>query len=297
MRARTFSYKNNGSGTFADVALPGGVALSEDGKEQGSMGVTVGDYNHSGRWSILVTNFSEEYNALYRHDKGFQFTDVSFASQTARASLPLVGWGTHFLDYDHDGWLDLLVVNGHVYPQVERAGLGARYAQRKLLYRNNQNGTFTEASSTAGPALSEPAVSRGSAAGDLDNDGDLDVVINNLDGAPTVLRNDGGNRRNFLVVDLEGRSVNRSAVGAVVTVSAGDLAQRAERRAGDSYLSHSDARLHFGLGTRTIVDSVEVRWPNGAVQRFREIPANTFVKIVEGAPVPRTILPANSRGR
>ena len=292
-----FLYKNNGSGTFADVALPGGVALSEDGKEQGSMGVAVGDYNHSGRWSILVTNFSEEYNALYRHDQGLQFTDVSFASQTARASLPLVGWGTHFLDYDHDGWLDLLVVNGHVYPQVERAGLGARYAQRKLLYRNNQDGTFTETSSTAGPALSEATVSRGSATGDLDNDGDLDVVINNLDGAPTVLRNDGGNRRNFLVVDLEGRTVNRSAVGAVVTLSAGGLAQRAARRAGDSYLSHSDARLHFGLGTRTIVDSVEVRWPNGAVQRFREIPANTFVKIVQGAPVLRTILPAGSRDR
>jgi hypothetical protein len=292
-----FLYKNNGNGTFVDVALPGGVALSEDGKEQGSMGVTVGDYNHSGRWSILVTNFSEEYNALYRHDKGFQFTDVSFASQTARASLPLVGWGTHFLDVDNDGWLDLLVVNGHVYPQVERAGLGARYAQRKLLYRNNQNGTFSETTSTADRALSEPSVSRGSATGDLDNDGDVDVVINNLDGAPTVLYNDGGNRRNFLVVDLEGRTVNRSVVGAVVTVSAGELAQRAERRAGDSYLSHSDRRLHFGLGTRTNVDAIEVRWPNGTVQRFGAVPANTFVKIVEGAQAPQTLLPASSRGR
>lgn len=285
-----FLYKNNGNGTFVDVALPAGTALSEDGKEQGSMGVAIGDYDHSGGWSILVTNFADEYNALYRHDKGFQFTDVSFASQTAKASIPLVGWGAHFLDYDHDGWLDLLIVNGHVYPQVERAGLPARYAQRKLLYRNNGNGTFADAAATAGPALSEPAVSRGSATGDFDNDGDLDVVINNLDGAPTVLRNDGGSRRNFLVVDLEGRTVNRSAVGAIVTVSAGDLVQRAERRAGDSYLSHSDARLHFGLGARAKVDSVEVRWPNGTVQRFREIPANTFVRIVEGAIAPQTIL-------
>ena len=259
-----------------------GTALSEDGKAQGSMGVAVGDYVHSGGWSMFVTNFADEYNALYRHDKGFQFTDVSFTSQTAKRSNPYVGWGTHFLDYDNDGWLDLLVVNGHVYPQVEQAGFGARYAQRKLLYRNNRNGTFTDAASTAGPAVEKPSVGRGSAAGDLDNDGDLDVVINNLDGAPTVLRNDGGNRGNFLVVDLEGRTGNRSAVGAIVTVTASDLVQRAERRSGDSYLSNSDARLHFGLGTRTKVDSVEIRWSNGTVQRFPEVSANTFVTIVEG---------------
>ena len=292
-----FLYKNNGNGTFVDVALQAGTALSEDGAEQGSMGVAIGDYDHSGGWSILVTNFSDEYNALYRRDKGFQFTDVSFASQTAKASIPLVGWGTHFLDVDNDGWLDLLVVNGHVYPQVERAGRAARYAQRKLLYRNNQNGTFMESTSTAGPALSEPSVSRGSAIGDLDNDGDVDIVINNLDGAPTVLRNDGGNRRNFLVVELEGRTVNRDAVGAIATVTAADLVQRSERRAGDSYLSHSDARLHFGLGARTKVDSIEVRWPNGVVQRFHDVQANTFVKIVEGAQAPQTILPAGSRDR
>ena len=140
-------------------------------------------------------------------------------------------------------------------------------------------------------------MSRGSAVGDLDNDGDVDVVINNLDGAPTVLRNDGGSRGNFIVAELEGRTVNRGAVGAVVTVRAGDLEQRAERRAGDSYLSQSDRRLHFGLGTRTKVDSIEVRWPNGAVQRFGDVPANTFVRIVEGAQALETIRPASSRGR
>ena len=292
-----FMYRNTGNGTFVDVALQAGTALSEDGKEQGSMGVAIGDYDHSGGWAILVTNFSDEYNALYRHDKAFQFTDVSFASQTARASIPYVGWGTHFVDYDNDGWLDVLVVNGHVYPQVEQAGVPIRYAQRKLLYHNNQNGTFTETTSTAGPALSQPAVSRGSAAGDLDNDGDVDLIINNLDGAPTLLRNDGGNRRNFLVVDLEGRTINRGAVGAIVTVSAAGLVQRAERRAGDSYLSRSDPRLHFGLGARTKVDSIEVRWPSGTVQRFDAVPANTFIKIVEGASAPQTIVPAASRGR
>ena len=221
-----YLYRNNGNGTFTDVALQAGTALSEDGKEQGSMGVAIGDYDHSGGWSIFVTNFADEYNALYRHDKAFLFTDVSFASQTAKASIPLVGWGTHFLDYDNDGWLDLFVVNGHVYPQVAHAGLTTSYAQPKLLYRNNHNGTFTDVTATAGSALTVPAVSRGSAAGDLDNDGDLDIVVNNLDGAPTVLRNDGGNRQNFLVVDLEGRTSNRNAVGAIVTVRAADLVQR-----------------------------------------------------------------------
>lgn len=286
-----YLYKNNGNGTFTDIALQAGTALSEDGKEQGSMGIAIGDYDHSGGWSIFVTNFSDEYNALYRPDKAFQFTDVSFTSRTARRSNPFVAWGTHFLDYDNDGWIDLLVVNGHVYPQVEHAGPATPYAQPKLLLRNNHDGTFADVTSTSGAALMVPAVSRGSAAVDLDNDGDLDVVINNLDGAPTILRNDGGNRHNFVVVDLEGDKSNRSALGAVVTVRAGDLVQRAERRSGDSYLSHSDGRLHFGLGSQTRVDSIEVRWPNGTVQRFGENPANAFIKIVEGMSTVQVVHP------
>jgi hypothetical protein len=290
-----FLYRNHGDGTFSDVGLQSGTALSEDGKEQGSMGVAIGDYDHTGRWSILVTNFSDEYNALYRHQKDFLFSDASYASLTAKASVPLVGWGVHFFDYDNDGWLDILVVNGHVYPQVERAGLATSYRQRKLLYRNNRNGTFTETSSLAGAALGEASVSRGSAAGDLDNDGDLDVVINNLDGAPTLLRNDGGNRRHFLVVGLEGRVGNRSAIGARVTVRSGDLVQSAEHRSGGSYLSHNDARLHFGLEERTRVDSVEVRWPNGAIQQFSALPADAFVRIIQGVNVPETVRRASGR--
>ena len=287
-----FLYKNNGDGTFTDVGLQSGTALSEDGKEQGSMGVAIGDYNHTGQWSLFVTNFSDEYNALYRHEKAFLFTDVSFASQTAKASLPLVGWGAHFFDHDNDGWLDLLVVNGHVYPQVERPGLAASYRQRKLLYRNNRDGTFADVTATAGSAMMQPAVSRGSATGDLDNDGDLDIVVNNLDGAPTVLRNDGANRQNFVTVNVVGRANNRSAIGAVVTVRAGDLVQRAERRSGASYLSQNDARLHFGLGTRTSIDSVDVRWPNGTMQRFSEVRPNSFIKIVEGAAAPEIVATA-----
>lgn len=281
-----FLYRNNGDGSFTDVGLQSGTALSEDGESQASMGVAVGDYDHTGRWSIFVTNFSDEYNALYRHEKDFLFTDASFVSQTAKASLPMVGWGAHFFDYDNDGWLDLLAVNGHVYPQVEGAGLSTSYRQRMLLYRNGRNGTFTETTAAAGPALMEPRVSRGSAAGDLDNDGDLDLVVNNLDGAPTVLRNDGGNSRHFLVVDLEGRERNRSAIGARVTVRAGDLVQTAERRSGGSYLSQNDPRLHFGLGAWTAAVSVEVRWPNGAVQQFTDVPADAFIRITEGAAAP-----------
>jgi hypothetical protein len=188
-------------------------------------------------------------------------------------------------------------VNGHVYPQVERAGLTTAYRQRKLLYRNNRNGRFVETSSAAGPVMMRPGVGRGSAAGDLDNDGDLDVVINNLDGAPTVLRNDGGNRGNFLVVDLEGRKSNRSAIGAVVTVRAGDLVQQAERRSGGSYLSHNDMRLHFGLEARPEIDSVDVRWPNGAVQHFSGVRPNSFIRIVEGEPAPEVVLTRAARGR
>ena len=278
-----FLYRNNGDGTFTDLGLASGTALSEDGKEQASMGIAIGDYDHRGRSSIVVTNFSDEYNAFYRHEQGFQFSDASYATQTAKAGLPYVGWGTHLFDYDNDGWLDLLVVNGHVYPQVERAKLTTSYRQRKLLYRNNGDGTFAEVTDTAGPALTEPAVSRGSAAGDLDNDGDLDVVVNNLDGAPTVLRNDGGDRQGFLVVDLEGRGGNRGAIGARVTLRAGDLVQTADRRSGGSYLSQNDTRLHFGLGNWTKPVALEIRWPGGGVQRLTGVPANAFVLVTEGA--------------
>jgi hypothetical protein len=280
-----YLYKNNGNGTFTDVGMESGTALSEDGKEQASMGVAIGDYDHRGRWSIFVTNFSDEYNAFYRHEKGFTFTDVSYATQTGRVSLPYVGWGCGFFDYDNDGWLDLMVVNGHVYPQLATAKLKIAYAQRKLFYRNNRNGTFAEIAAEAGPAMGEPSVSRGAAFGDLDNDGDVDVVINNLDGAPNVLRNDGGNRNNFVVINLIGLiggKSNRSAFGARVKLTAGDLVQVAERRSSGSYISQNDTRLHFGLEKRTKIDAVEIRWPNGAVEKLTNVPINSFINIKEG---------------
>jgi enediyne biosynthesis protein E4 len=283
-----YLYRNNGNGTFTDVGLASGTALSENGAAQASMGVTIGDYDHRGRWNILVTNFSDEYNALYRHDKDFLFTDASYATQTAKASLPYVGWGAGFFDYDNDGWLDLLVVNGHVYPQVDRAGLSTAYHQPKVLYRNRRDGTFSAIGQEAGAAITAPDVGRGAAFGDLDNDGDIDVVINNLDGGPTLLRNDGGNANSFITIDLAGRPSNRSAFGARVKVTSGDLVQIAERRSGGSYLSHNDTRLHFGLEKRTRVDSLEVRWPGGATQTFTGPPVNAFISLTEGGTLVRT---------
>jgi hypothetical protein len=279
-----YLYRNNGDGTFTEVGMSSGTALSEDGTEQASMGVAIGDYDHRGRWSIFVTNFSDEYNALYRHEKDFLFTDASYATRTAKASLPYVGWGTGFLDYDNDGWLDLMVVNGHVYPQVDKAGAEVGYREPKLLYHNDRNGTFSDVTRDAGSALTIPAVSRGAAFGDIDNDGDIDVVVNNLDGRVTVLRNDGGSASNYLTIELAGRTSNRSALGARVTVTAGDLIQVEERRGGGSYLSQNDTRLHFGLQKRAMADRIEVRWPDGAVQSLTRVPANRFVTITEGEP-------------
>jgi enediyne biosynthesis protein E4 len=288
-----YLYRNNGNGTFTDVGLESGTALSEDGKEQSSMGVAIGDYDHRGRWSIFVTNFSDEYNAFYRHDKNFQFSDVSYATQTGRVSLPFVGWGCGFFDYDNDGWLDLMAVNGHVYPQLASAKLKISYAQRKLFYRNQRNGKFAE--TAAGEALNEPSVSRGAAFGDFDNDGDVDVVINNIDGAPTILRNDGGNRNNFLVLELIGSKSNRDAYGARVKVTAGDLVQIDEKRSGGSYLSQNDPRLHFGLEQRTMIDAVEVRWPGNVIQKFTKLPVNSFISIKEGDPTFHLIATSRTR--
>src|SRR3989475_7398293 len=221
-----FLYRNNGDRTFKEVAFPAGVAVSEDGAEQGSMGVALGDYLNSGRLSLFVTNFSEEYNDLYRND-GDHFTDASFRSKTAPSSLPYVGWGTDFFDYDNDGLLDIIAVNGHVYPQLDKARLGASagYRQRKLLYHNRGDGTFDEVAAQFGSVLSDERVSRGLAIGDLDNDGRLDVVINDLDGSPQLLHNELADRGNWLLVKLTGTARNTDAVGAVATARTGRLTQ------------------------------------------------------------------------
>lgn len=279
-----FFYINQKDGTFKDMAFPLGVAVSEDGGEQGGMGVAVGDHRNEGRFSLFVTNFSEEYNALYRNQGGY-FSDVSFRSRSAPESLPYVGWGTAFFDYDNDGRLDLVVVNGHVYPQLAGADLGASasYRQPKLVYHNEGDGRFREVAAELGPALLEERVSRGLAVGDLDNDGRLDLVINDLDGPAQVLRNAGGETGNWLLVRLVGRDGNPDALGAVVTARTGELTQTRLVQSGTSYISQDDMRRHFGLGGARKVDSLTVRWPDGSITTQTDVEVNQVLEIRQDA--------------
>jgi hypothetical protein len=271
-----FLYKNNGDGTFKEVGFLSGTAVNENGSEQGSMGLTVADYDHDGKFDIFVTNFADEYNTLYHGDGGLSFTDVSYAAKVAAISLPYVGWGTKFFDYDNDGWVDLFVVNGHVYPQIPD------YKQRKLVHRNNRNGTFTEVAEQLGTPLMEKRAGRGAAFGDFDNDGDVDILVNDLDGPPQLLRNDGGNLNNSVLIKTVGVKSNRDGIGARVKIVSGDLTQIDEVRSGDSYISQSDLRLHFGLEKGTRIDLIEIRWPSGTVDKITGASANKILTVQEG---------------
>ena len=275
-----FLYHNNGNGTFKDIGFISGTAVNENGSEQACMGVTVGDYDHDGKFDIFATNFSQEYNVLYRGTGTNMFTDVSHTA--GFVNQPYVSWGTKFFDYDNDGWLDLFVANGHVYPQVDKANLDAGYRQRKSLHKNNRNGTFSEVAAQSGAPLMENRVSRGVAFGDIDNDGDIDMVINDLDGAPSLLRNDGGNANNSVLIKTIGDKSNRDGIGARVKVVSGDLMQIDEVRSGASYISHNDLRLHFGLEKRTKIDLIEIRWPSGAVDKLEGVGVNKLLVVKEG---------------
>jgi hypothetical protein len=276
----SFLYLNQKDGTFKEGAFPMGVAVSEDGAEQGGMGLAVGDYDNTGRLSVFKTNFAEEYNSLF-HNDGDHFTDVSFRSKTAAVSIPFVGWGASFFDYDNDGRLDIIVANGHVYPQMDQARLGASagYRQRKLLYHNRGDGTFDEVAAQSGAVLTDLRVSRGLATGDLDNDGRLDLVINDLDGSPQVLHNELADAGHWLLVKLVGKGRNTDAIGAVVKVKAGKLSLMRLVQSGTSYLSQDDMRRHFGLGAAMLADSVEVLWPDGTTTKQENVKADQVVEI------------------
>ena len=278
----SFLYINQKDGTFKEQAFPLGVAVSEDGAEQGGMGLAIGDFDGSGRFSIFKTNFSEEYNNLYRND-GDHFTDVAFRSRTGALSLPFVGWGTAFFDYDNDGLLDLMVVNGHVYPQLDQARLGASagYRQRRLLYHNRGDGTFDEVAAQYGAVFTEERVSRGLAVGDLDDDGRLDVVVNDLDGSPQVLHNELPGTGHWLIVKLRGKGGNTDAIGAIVTATAGRMRLLRLVRSGTGYISQDDMRLHFGLGAEAQAD-LEVRWPDGTTTRREGVKADQILEIRQG---------------
>jgi hypothetical protein len=277
-----FLYENLGDGKFKEIGLESGTAVSEDGSEQASMGIAVGDYLHNGRPSLYVTNFSDEYDLLFRNDGNWNFTDVSYPSGVALPSLPWVKWGTAFFDADNDGWLDLIAVSGHVYPQVDTLPSGAGYREPKLLQLNQRNGTFCDASTQAGPALMEKRVSRGLAVGDLFNDGNVDVVIGDIDGAPMILRNHGVPGNHWVSFELAGTKSNRLALNARIKIVAGGMTQTEEIHSGGSYLSQNDLRVHFGLGAAQKIDSVEIRWPSGKVETLPGMAADQFYAVLEG---------------
>jgi enediyne biosynthesis protein E4 len=262
-----YVYRNVGSGKFENISYPFGAALDGNGREQAHMGIAIGDYDNDGRDDIHITNFADDFNVLYHNHDGTSVTDVSYSSGIAQVSIPFLGWGTDFLDYDNDGWLDLLVVNGHVYPAVDAMPWNTSYAQRALLFRNLEGKRFEEIGAAAGDGLTTPRVSRGSAVGDLDNDGGVDIVINNIDGAPTVAHNVGGALAgHWLTIRLIGdpdRKCPRDAIGSVVFVTAGGVRRRGEVASGRGQISQSDLRVHVGLGRQTTVSKLDVRWAGG----------------------------------
>lgn len=258
-------YINQGDGTFEEEAVLRGVAFDADGKALSGMGVTVADYDGDGLPDIFRTNFSDERETLYRQLKAGEFEDVALAAGLGR-NTRFVGWGCGFLDFDNDGWTDLLLVNGHVFPEVDKLKTDIRYKDRAILYRNRGNGTFSDVSETAGAGIQEPHAARGLAIADFDNDGTLEVVVNNQNETPTLLKLARPSANHWALFQLEGRASGRSAIGAKVTIVANGHRQTSEVRGGGSYLSQNDLRLHFGLGTATKIDSVVVDWPKSGKQ-------------------------------
>lgn len=280
-----YLYRNLGHGHFDEIALQAGVSFDEDGKEQANMGVTAGDYLHTGRQSIYSTTFSDEEKPLYRNDGNWEFKEVAVRSGLSNTSLPLLGWGTSFADFDNDGWLDLMTVYGHVYPQADSIKDSAGYREPKTVYLNQTTGMFCDASALSGDAIQVASAARGLAVGDLFNDGNLDAVIENMDGSPIVLRNKGVPGRHWIAFELAGTSSNRSAIGAELKLHAGGMTQTEEIRSGGSYLSQSDLRAHFGLASATTVSEVEIRWPSGHVDVLHRLAADHIYSVLEGSGV------------
>jgi hypothetical protein len=271
---------NNRDGTFTDVAIPSGVAFSDDGEEQSNMGADAGDYNHTGRLDLVTTTFDDDVPALFLNEGKSEFTDVYLQAGLGFRTHQ-VSWGVAFLDLDNRGWLDIFIASGHIYPNVDTLHRESHYREEKTLYYNLGNGTFADITEQSGPGTSEKTVARGMAYGDLLNDGSLDIVINNLNSTPNLLVN-RGKKGNWLTVKLVGTTSNRDAIGAQVEVKAGTLDQMAEVRSGCCYLSQSDMRLHFGLGSNQAVEVIKVRWPNGQKETFAAKGINRIIELREG---------------
>ncbi len=290
-----YLYKGDGKGRFQDVALAAGVAEDEDGVEQANMGLSLGDYLHTGRINVSISHFDNEYTAFYRNDGNMSFTDISVAAGIVKGTRGYVGWGDAFIDFANVGWQDFLQVNGHVYPQMANPQINARYMQPKLLFLNQHDGTFADITKQAGSALQTPQVSRGMAIGDLFNDGRLEAVIENLVGKPMILRPQGGADNHWVSFQLEGGKSNRLALNARVRLTAGKLVQLDEVRSGGSYLSQHDLRLHFGLGTHDRIDKAEVIWPDGTIETFPNLSVDHFYFVREGSGIVSSRTPSEQR--
>jgi hypothetical protein len=276
-------FRNNKDGTFTDIAVEAGCAYSDNGHEQAGMGVAVGDYDCDGWFDIFKTNFADDTCNLYHNNGDGTFTDVTFASGVG-INNRYVAWGCAFLDYDNDGWPDIMQINGHVYPEIEGHEIGQTYKNPRLVYKNLGQGRFKDVSASMGPGITEKFSSRGAAFGDYDNDGDIDVLVLNMNDPPSLLRNEGGNGQNWIKIKLIGSKCNRTAIGARVRVSTGTHTQMDEVHSGSSVMSQSDLRLHFGLGKAEAADVIEVKWPTTQkVERFTQVKANQILTIKEGS--------------
>jgi enediyne biosynthesis protein E4 len=287
-------YHNDHDGTFTDVAVVAGAAFNEDGRVQAGMGSTIADYNGDGWLDIFKTNFSDDTSTLYRNNGDGTFSDVTTAAGLGLHTKYL-GWGAMFFDFDNDGWPDLLLVNGHVYPEVDKYHLGSSYQEPRILYHNNGNGTFTDVSEQAGAGITTLSSSRGLAVGDLWNDGELSAVISNMNARNSLLVNQVKYPNHWIAFKTIGTTSNRDGIGARITVRAGKRLLVDEVRSGSSYDSNNDMRVHFGLGAATKVDSVEVRWPSGLTERFDNLAIDKINEVKEGSGVAMKNDPTNRK--
>jgi hypothetical protein len=276
-----FLFHNEGHGTFREVGMLAGVALSENGRPEAGMGTDFGDYDRDGDLDIIVGNFQWEPSRLYRNEGNGFFSDASFAAGLGEPTLSVLTFGTDFFDFDNDGDLDVYMANGHVNDRVQMFDKAVSFPQRDQLFRNEGNGTFTDVTEQSGPGMELVMVSRGTACADYDNDGDVDLFVSNNNQRGVLLRNDGGNQKHWITIRTVGTVSNRDGIGARIRVSAGDLVQIEEVRSGSSYLSQNDLRVHFGLGDRIQVDRIEIRWPSGIEQILTNVTADQILVVKE----------------